>query len=86
MADKKKIIVIGGGFGGVFAAKSLEKLGRGMVDVELINNNNYFVFSASPAGGGLFELELLGRGGAAPAAAQSGPGSPSPRDGHRFRP
>jgi NADH dehydrogenase len=44
MADKKKVIVIGGGFGGVFAAKSLEKLGRGMVDVELINNNNYFVF------------------------------------------
>jgi len=45
MADnKKKVLVIGGGFGGVFAAKSLEKLGRGLVDVELINNNNYFVF------------------------------------------
>ncbi|GFO80925.1 FAD-dependent oxidoreductase [Methyloceanibacter sp.] len=44
MADKKKVIVIGGGFGGIFAAKSLEKLGRGLVDVELINNNNYFVF------------------------------------------
>jgi len=42
--EKKKILVIGGGFGGVFAAKSLEKLGRGQVDVELINNNNYFVF------------------------------------------
>ncbi len=41
---KKKIIVIGGGFGGVFAAKSLEKLGRGTLDVELVNNNNYFVF------------------------------------------
>jgi NADH dehydrogenase len=44
MAEKKKVIVIGGGFGGVFAAKSLEKLGRGTLDVELINNNNYFVF------------------------------------------
>ena len=44
MADKRKVIVIGGGFGGIFAAKSLEKLGRGLVDVELINNNNYFVF------------------------------------------
>ena len=42
--EKKKILVIGGGFGGVFAAKSLEKLGRGQVDVQLINNNNYFVF------------------------------------------
>ena len=45
MADKKKkVIVLGGGFGGVFAAKSLEKLGRGKVEVEVINNNNYFVF------------------------------------------
>ena len=45
MADKrKKVLVLGGGFGGVFAAKSLEKLGRDMLDVELVNNNNYFVF------------------------------------------
>ncbi|MGK2923685.1 MAG: FAD-dependent oxidoreductase [Methyloceanibacter sp.] len=41
---KKKVLVLGGGFGGVFAAKSLEKFGRGTVEVELINNNNYFVF------------------------------------------
>ncbi|MEM7192638.1 MAG: FAD-dependent oxidoreductase [Pseudomonadota bacterium] len=44
MTEKKKVIVIGGGFGGVFAAKKLAKQGRGLVDVELINNNNYFVF------------------------------------------
>jgi NADH dehydrogenase len=44
MTEKKKAIVIGGGFGGVFAAKSLEKLGHGLLEVELINNNNYFVF------------------------------------------
>ena len=36
--------MIGGGFGGVFAAKSLERLGRGKLDVELVNANNYFVF------------------------------------------
>ncbi len=42
--EKKKVIVIGGGFGGVFAAKTLEERGRGMVEVELINNNNCFVF------------------------------------------
>jgi NADH:ubiquinone reductase (H+-translocating) len=42
--DKKKVLVLGGGFGGVFAAKELERKGRGQFDIELINNNNYFVF------------------------------------------
>jgi len=42
--EKKKILVLGGGFGGVFAAKALQKLGRGTLEVQLINNNNYFVF------------------------------------------
>jgi NADH:ubiquinone reductase (H+-translocating) len=42
--EKKKVLVIGGGFGGVFAAKALERLGRGKLDVELVNANNYFVF------------------------------------------
>jgi NADH:ubiquinone reductase (H+-translocating) len=41
---KKKVLVIGGGFGGVFAAKALERLGRGKIEVELVNANNYFVF------------------------------------------
>jgi NADH dehydrogenase len=42
--EKKKVLVLGGGFGGVFAAKALERLGRGKLDVELVNANNYFVF------------------------------------------
>ena len=42
--EKKKVLVIGGGFGGVFAAKALERQGRGKFDVELVNSNNYFVF------------------------------------------
>lgn len=42
--EKKKVLVIGGGFGGVFAAKALEQLGRGKLEVELVNRNNYFVF------------------------------------------
>jgi len=42
--EKKKVLVIGGGFGGVFAAKKLARRGRDKFDVELINNNNYFVF------------------------------------------
>jgi NADH dehydrogenase len=41
---KKKVVVIGGGFGGVFVAKALERQGRGKLDVELVNANNYFVF------------------------------------------
>ena len=44
MKKKKKVLVLGGGFGGVFAAKTLDKLGRGQIEVELVNNNNYFVF------------------------------------------
>ena len=43
-ATKKKVLVLGGGFGGVFAAKELAKIGRGIFDIELVNNNNYFVF------------------------------------------
>jgi NADH:quinone reductase (non-electrogenic) len=42
--EKKKVLVLGGGFGGVFAAKALERLGRGRLSVELVNGNNYFVF------------------------------------------
>jgi NADH:quinone reductase (non-electrogenic) len=42
--EKKKVLVIGGGFGGVFAAKALERQGRGRLEVELVNANNYFVF------------------------------------------
>jgi len=42
--EKKKVLVLGGGFGGVFAAKELERKGRDQFDIELVNNNNYFVF------------------------------------------
>jgi len=42
--EKKKILMLGGGFGGVFAAKALQRLGRETVEVQLVNNNNYFVF------------------------------------------
>src|SRR4029450_2710169 len=42
--DKKKVLVIGGGFGGGFAAKGVGRRARGKVEVELVNANNYFVF------------------------------------------
>src|SRR5215470_8885758 len=41
---KKKVLILGGGFGGVFAAKALARRGKDRFDIELINNNNYFVF------------------------------------------
>ena len=44
----KKILIIGGGFGGVFTAKNLikklSKSQRKRVQIELINQHNYFVF------------------------------------------
>lgn len=41
---KTKVIVIGGGFGGAFAAKELAKRGGKHLDIELISDRNYFVF------------------------------------------
>ena len=40
----KKILILGGGFGGVFFAKKLYKASRKNFDIELISDNNYFVF------------------------------------------
>src|SRR5205823_5195952 len=42
----KRIVILGGGFGGVFAARQLEKQLRGLHDYEivLIAKDNYFVF------------------------------------------
>ena len=42
--DRPKVVVLGGGFGGMFAAKTLAKNGKARIDVELINAVNYFVF------------------------------------------
>jgi NADH dehydrogenase len=41
---KTKVIIIGGGFGGAFAAKELDKLGGKECEIELISDRNYFVF------------------------------------------
>jgi 2-polyprenyl-6-methoxyphenol hydroxylase-like FAD-dependent oxidoreductase len=43
--DKKKVLVIGGGFGGVFAAKELARRGGDKFDIELINNITISSFS-----------------------------------------
>jgi NADH dehydrogenase len=42
----KRIVILGGGFGGVFAAQQLERLlrGRGDYQIVLVAKDNYFVF------------------------------------------
>src|SRR5438105_933802 len=41
----RRIVVLGGGFGGAYCARALEKcLGRFDLDICLIDRNNYFVF------------------------------------------
>ncbi|CAN5473915.1 NAD(P)/FAD-dependent oxidoreductase [soil metagenome] len=42
--EKKRVVILGGGFGGAFAAKELLKNGRDDVDVVLIDRNNYLTF------------------------------------------
>lgn len=41
---KTRIVVVGGGFGGVFTARELMRLNRGQFEIELINPTNYMVF------------------------------------------
>lgn len=45
-AQKPRIVILGGGFGGVYTAMALEKAQRGRDDFEiiLVNSENYFVF------------------------------------------
>ena len=40
----KRVLILGGGFAGLFAARNLRKRLGGDVDVELISEENYFVF------------------------------------------
>ena len=45
MAHRPRIVILGGGFGGAYLAKSLTKqLGRDEADVVIIDRNNYFIF------------------------------------------
>ena len=44
MSRQKRIIVLGGGFAGAFAAKQLRKSLPADVEVDLVSERNYFVF------------------------------------------
>ena len=46
MNTVKKVVIIGGGFGGAYTARYLEPLARsGEVEVTLVNRTNYFLFT-----------------------------------------
>ena len=44
MEQKRRIVILGGGFAGAFTARHLHKLAPPDVEVELISDRNYFVF------------------------------------------
>src|SRR5712691_11853751 len=43
---RKRILVLGGGFGGIYTVRALQKALHGRTDIEiaLVNQENYFVF------------------------------------------
>ena len=41
---RHRVIIVGGGFGGVFTAKHLRRRAGGDVHIELISRNNFFIF------------------------------------------
>jgi NADH:ubiquinone reductase (H+-translocating) len=43
-ARKTRVVIVGGGFAGIYAAQSLEELGGDDLDIVLINKENHFVF------------------------------------------
>ncbi|MEE8251356.1 MAG: FAD-dependent oxidoreductase [Gemmatimonadales bacterium] len=44
MSTGQRVVILGGGFGGAFTAKYLNRYAPANVEVELINDTNYFVF------------------------------------------
>lgn len=42
--EKTKIVILGGGFGGMFTARKLHKICQGDLEIELISKINYFVY------------------------------------------
>jgi NADH:ubiquinone reductase (H+-translocating) len=42
--QKTRVVIVGGGFGGMFTAKKLQKICRGDLDIELISKINYFTY------------------------------------------
>ena len=49
-----RVLILGGGFGGIYAALELEKLlaRRGGLEVTLVTRDNFFLFTPRLRGGG----------------------------------
>ncbi len=61
-ARRPRVVILGGGFAGAFAAQRLLRKGRGRVDVELVDRENYFVFQPllpEVAGGAVNVLDAV---------------------------
>ncbi len=43
--NKTKVVIIGGGFGGMYTALHLSKLFKNNADITIINKSNYFIFT-----------------------------------------
>jgi NADH dehydrogenase len=59
---KPRIVILGGGFGGVFTARHLQRRAGGSVDIQLISRNNFFVFQPllpEVAGGNVHPLDAV---------------------------
>jgi len=64
LANKKRVLILGGGFGGVTAAQRLQRHFKrdASVEITLVNRDNYFVFVpllASAASGSIETLHIL---------------------------
>lgn len=61
--EKKKVVIVGGGFGGIYTAMHLEKyLNKKDFDVTIVNRENYFVYQpmlAEIIGGGVGILDTV---------------------------
>ncbi|GII77099.1 hypothetical protein Sru01_20810 [Sphaerisporangium rufum] len=44
MADRQRVVIIGGGFAGFTAARRLSRLARGAIEIVLINPTDYFLY------------------------------------------
>src|SRR5205823_13042091 len=45
MADKTRVLILGGGFGGLYAALQFEKLRDPRFEVTVVNRENFFLFT-----------------------------------------
>lgn len=59
ISQRKRVLILGGGFGGVYTARHLERLwrGAGPIEITLVNRDNYFVMTPLlfEAGSGVLE-------------------------------